>query len=111
MSYDKNEEPSTATFVKDYPVQATKEYPKVLVMYLTTESPRTDGRRMSLRKVLDEFDCRRGLGRTVRWFWADGKEEDRRKPNELNNWEEVLRDTSTEAVYRYACRPRTSPKQ
>ena len=48
-------EPSVALFVKDYPYQEGKEYPKLLVMYLS-EDIVCDDKRPRVRKTIDEFD-------------------------------------------------------
>ena len=108
-------EPSVAFFVKDYPYQVGKEYPKLLVMDLSEQigvdsvTVKT-GPAPGLRKTLHEFDCRRELERTIRWFWTDGTDEDRRKLFEKTQWDEVLPDTPMEAIFKYACRPRTASK-
>jgi hypothetical protein len=96
-------EPSIALFVKDYPYQEGKEYPKLLVMYLS-EDIGCDDKRPRVRKTLDEFDCGRRQQRTIRWFWDDNREENRRKLSELTKWDDVPPDTPVEAIYKYACR-------
>ena len=96
-------EPSVALFVKDFPYEDGKEYPKLLVMYLSEDVGRDD-KLPRVRKTLDEFDCPRKLQRTIRWFWEDNREENRKKLSELTNWDEVPPDTPVEAVYKYACR-------
>jgi hypothetical protein len=101
-------EPSVALFVKDYPYQDGKEYPKLLVMYLSEDNG-CDDKRPRVRKTLDEFDCPRRLQRTIRWFWEDNREENRRKLSELTKWDEVPPDTPVEAIYKYACRSWASP--
>jgi hypothetical protein len=109
-------EPSVAFFVKDYPYQVGKEYPKLLVMDLSEQigvdsvSVKT-GPAPGLRKTLEEFDCRRELHRTIRWFWTDGTDEDRRKLFEKTQWDEVFPDTPMGAIFKYACRPRTPSKK
>jgi hypothetical protein len=103
-------EPSVALFVKDYPYQDGKEYPKLLVIYLS-EDTGSDDKRPRVRKTLDEFDCPRRLQRTIRWFWDDNREENRRKLSELTKWDEVPPDTPVEAIYNYACRSWASPKK
>jgi hypothetical protein len=104
-------EPSLAIFVRDYPYQDGKEYPKLLVIPLLEDIGRGDAR-PRVRKRLDEFDCGRKLQRTIRWFWSDNREENRRKLSELTKWNEVPPDTPVEAIYKHACRNwRATPKK
>jgi hypothetical protein len=104
-------EPGVALFVKDYPYQDGKEYPKLLVLYLS-EDTLGEGIRPRVRKTLDEFDCPRKLQRTIRWFWSDNREENKRNLSELTKWDEVPPDTPVEAIYKYACRNwRVPPKK
>ncbi len=110
-------EPSVAFFVKDYPYQVGKEYPRLLSMGLK-EDMTVDSNIIGpkLRKTLNEFDCNRNLSRTIRWFWTDGREEDTRSLDkksliELTTWSEVFPDTPMEAFYKYACRITTPTKK
>jgi hypothetical protein len=105
-------EPLVAFFVKDYPYQVGKEYPRLLSMDLK-EDMTVDSNAIGpkLRKTLHEFDCNRHLNRIIRWFWTDGREEDKRKLIDLTTWSEVLPDTPMEAIYKYACRIMTPSKK
>lgn len=112
-----NGEPSVAFFVKDYPYQVGKEYPRLLSMVLK-EGMTVDSNVIGpkLQKTLYEFDCNRNLSRTIRWFWTDGREEDTMSLNkrgliELTTWSEVLPDTPMEAFHKYACRIMASSKK
>jgi hypothetical protein len=96
-------DPSVALFVKDFPYEDGKEYPKLLVRYLS-EDTGGDDKQPRVRKTLDEFDCPRRLQRTIRWFWSDDREENRKKISEITKWDEVPPDTPVEAIYKYACR-------
>jgi hypothetical protein len=100
-------EPSVAFFVKDYPHQAEKENPKLLVMQLT-ELRIVTSFGAGTRSYLYEFDCGRRLARGIRWI--DKKEEDKRNLIEKSQWSEALPDTPMDAIFKYACRPRTSSK-
>jgi hypothetical protein len=100
-------EPSVALFVKDYPYQDGKEYPKLLVLYLSEDTAGDNQPRV--RKTLDEFDCPRKLQRTIRWFRSDNSEENRRNLSELTKWDEVPPDTPVEAMHKYACRNWLTP--
>jgi len=98
-------EPSAAFFVKVYPYQVGKEYPKLLSMSLT-EARTTNRPGVDLSKTLYEFDCGRLLSRIIRRFWTDGREEDTMNMITKPTWLKVLPDTPMEAMLKYACRPR-----
>jgi len=102
-------EPSAAFFVNDYPYQVGKEYPKLLVMQLT-ELRIVTSFGAGTRKYLYEFDCGRRLARVIRWFRANGTEGDNRTQAEKLTWTEVPPDKPLEAIFKYACRPRTASK-
>jgi hypothetical protein len=104
-------EPSVAFFVKDYPYKIGQEYPKVLSMSLregaTVEKERAGA---GLRASLLEFDCGRRLHRAVKWVLTDGSEVESNEPY-VGAWRDIPEESPLEAMLKYACRPRTSPKK
>lgn len=103
--------PSVAIYAKDYPYKVGQEYPKLLIATLQ-ERLTIDSRDMGphVQTTLDEFDCQRGLLRTVKTFWTDGSET---QPNFVDRykWNDSLEGSPAEALLKYACRPRTPSKK
>src|SRR5262249_3002398 len=105
--------PSIAFFVKDYPYKVGQEFPKLLSVNLL-EPLTVDSKDVGphIQMSLDEFDCSRRLGRTIKRFWTDGTEDDQKKNLILRlPWDDVLPGTPYEAMFKYACRPRASTKK
>src|SRR5262245_25888610 len=67
--------PDVVIYVKDYPYKVGQEHPKLLSVNLLGQQP-VDSRDVGphIRMTLEEFDCGRGLLRTVKTFWTDGSE-------------------------------------
>ena len=102
--------PSVVYFAKDAPFKIGKEYPKLLdiqmIERLTVDSHDVGPQ---IRMTLSEYDCRRGLCRTLKTFWTDGSETSP-KEMDLLKWSDILEGTPAEALLKYACRPRTASK-
>jgi hypothetical protein len=102
-------EPSVAFFVKDAPYYVNRKYRSLLVISLSKEVT-IRGPYKGTRKTLMEFDCERRLAHTVRWYMSDGSEREVSLAD-LRSWRDIVPKTVLEDLLKYACRPKTSPKQ
>jgi hypothetical protein len=104
--------PCAVFYVKDYPYKAGDEFPKLLDMHmieaLTVES---DDVGLQIVMSLSEYDCKKRKYRTLKNFMSDGSERTAKEGEFIGWWEDILEGAPADAMLKYACRPRTSPKQ
>jgi hypothetical protein len=101
--------PVWAFFAKDYPFEAGKESPKILVALLEYAEYGSSLTPAQRGITLMEFDCARRLGRHLRTFKADGSEI-APATSELQKWGDLPKEVPAGALLNYACRDRTKDK-
>jgi hypothetical protein len=97
--------PVWAVFAKDYPFEAGKESPKILMTILEYAEHGSSLVPAQRGISLMEFDCGRRLARHLKTFKADGSETTP-EALELQKWNDVPKEPPGEAMFKYACRPR-----
>ena len=101
--------PIWAAFAKDYPFEAGKESPKMLVAVLEYGEQMSSFVPARRGIFLLEFDCGRKLSRYLKTFKADGSETTP-PTSESQRWDKVPKEAPAEALFKYACRDRTKDK-
>jgi hypothetical protein len=101
--------PLGAFFAKDYPFEAGKESPKILLAPLEYAEQGSSLIPAQRGILLLEVDCDRRLMRHLRTFKADGSETTP-EPAVSQRWDDIPKEAPGISILQYACRPRSSSK-